>query len=89
MRIYPSPVVLFELLKRVQIGGTGMPSRERFRRCEVPSHAHFFHTAVLLMPSRPIKFLSLSMLQNCCAVMAADQEPPGGTVVPERRNGVA
>jgi hypothetical protein len=34
--------------------------------------AYFFHILVLLMPFRPIKRLSMLMLQNCCAVMASD-----------------
>jgi hypothetical protein len=58
--------------------GTGMPRRERLRMCEVPKHAHFFHTAVLLMPSHPIRFSSMSVLQNCCAVMAARQKIQNG-----------
>jgi hypothetical protein len=36
--------------------------------------AYFFHTVVLLMPSGPIRFLSLLMLQDCCAVMATRRE---------------
>jgi hypothetical protein len=36
--------------------------------------AHFFHTVVLLMPSGPIRFLPMLMLQNCCAVMAVMRE---------------
>jgi hypothetical protein len=35
--------------------------------------AYFFHTRVVLMPSRRIRFLSKQMLQNCCAVMAAQR----------------
>ena len=42
--------------------GTGMPDRERFGRCEVPSKdTYFLHTVVLVMPSRPIKYLALSL----------------------------
>jgi hypothetical protein len=33
----------------------GLPQRERFRICEVPKYAQFFHTVVLFMPSRPIR----------------------------------
>jgi len=55
--------------------GTAMPSRERSRICEVPlEQAYFFHIMVLLMPSRPIRFLPDPMLQNYCAVMAARGE---------------
>jgi hypothetical protein len=36
--------------------------------------AHFFHTAVSLMPSHPISFSTMPMLQNCCAVMALLRE---------------
>jgi hypothetical protein len=51
--------------------GTGMLQRERFRMCEVPEDAHFFHVMVLLMPSHRITFLPMLMLHDCCAVMAA------------------
>jgi len=36
--------------------------------------AHFFRTVVSLMPSHPISFSTLPMLQNCCAVMAMLRE---------------
>jgi hypothetical protein len=36
--------------------------------------AHFFHTAVSLMPSHPINLSTTPMLQNCCAVMAMLRE---------------
>jgi hypothetical protein len=32
--------------------------------------AHFFHVAVLLMPSHPPTLSTMPMLQNYCAVMA-------------------
>src|SRR5260370_5591548 len=51
-----------------------MPKRERFRMCEVPEYAHFFHTMVLLMPSHPIRFPQCLMLHDCCAVMATRWE---------------
>jgi hypothetical protein len=73
MRIYPSPVVMDEQKPPLQpcfADGTGMPKWERFRICEVPKNAHFFHTMVLLMPSGPIRFSLWLMLQDCCAVMA-------------------
>src|ERR1700716_540415 len=55
-------------------GRQGHTGWERFRICEVPKGVHFFHTVVLLMPSRPTRLLSLLMLQDCCAVMAARWE---------------
>jgi hypothetical protein len=36
--------------------------------------ADFFHIAVLLMPSHPLRLSTMPMLQNCCAVMAAREE---------------
>jgi hypothetical protein len=36
--------------------------------------AYFFHSVVLLMPSGPIRFRALLMLQDCCAVMAGWRE---------------
>jgi hypothetical protein len=36
--------------------------------------AHFFHTVVSPMPFHPIRFFPTSMLQDCCAVMAAGGE---------------
>jgi hypothetical protein len=42
----------------------GVPQRERFRICEVPKYAQFFHTVVLLMPSRPIRlYVSVNAVQ--------------------------
>src|ERR1700743_2943344 len=35
---------------------------------------YFFHTAVLVMPSRPIRFPSMLLLWNCCAGLAATRE---------------
>jgi hypothetical protein len=40
--------------------------------------AHFFHIVVSLMPSHPIRFLALLLLQNCCAVMAMLREIQNG-----------
>jgi hypothetical protein len=75
MRIYISPFVILDdrmLSGRVDVG---TPKRERSRICEVPlERAYFFHIAVLLMPSHPIRYLPLSMLCECCAVMAARRE---------------
>jgi hypothetical protein len=40
-----------------------IPKLERSRICEVPfEQAYFFHITVLLMPSRPIRYLLRSML---------------------------
>jgi hypothetical protein len=50
MRIYASPMLSFGNKRPLSLDGTGMPRRERLRMCEVPEHAHFFHTAVSLMP---------------------------------------
>jgi hypothetical protein len=36
--------------------------------------AHFFHTVVSLMPSHPISFSTVPMLQDYCAVMALLQK---------------
>jgi hypothetical protein len=36
--------------------------------------AHFFHIVVSLMPSHPISFSTMPMLQNCYAVMALLRE---------------
>jgi hypothetical protein len=71
MRIYPSPVVVMIHKKAPLRVGTGMPLRERFRICEVPNPAHFFHIVVSLMPSRPLRPLLPLMLHDCCAVTAA------------------
>jgi hypothetical protein len=37
-------------------------------------HAHFFHIAVLLMPSHPLRLSTMPMLQDCYAVSAARPE---------------
>jgi hypothetical protein len=77
MRIYPSPVVVLVNKKPLGRVGTGMPSRERSRICEVPYErrtSSFFHIMVLLMPFRPIRFSPDLMLQDCCAVMAARRQ---------------
>ena len=52
--------------------------RERSRICEVPlvSASCFLHTAVLLMPSDTNRFPAVSMLQNCCGVMATLARKP-------------
>jgi hypothetical protein len=59
---------------------TGVPWLERSRIFEVPliSTSCFFHTAVLLMPSDTNRFMAVSMLQNCCAVMATRAETRSG-----------
>jgi hypothetical protein len=42
----------------------GPAQRERFRICEVPKYAQFFHTVVLLMPSRPTRlYVSVNAAQ--------------------------
>jgi hypothetical protein len=57
--------------------GTDLPQRERFRICEVPRRPALLHIVVLLMPSHPTRFLPTLMLQNCCAVMAAQWSVAG------------
>jgi hypothetical protein len=64
-----------------------MPTRERFRICEVPQHAHFFRTPVLLMPSRPRRVFPTLMLQNCCAVIVARWELRKGYPAASQRYG--
>jgi hypothetical protein len=54
-----------------------MPKVERFRICEVPNGAHFFHRIVSLMPSRHTRVLLLPMLHDCYAAMAAKWEQRG------------
>jgi hypothetical protein len=83
MRIYPSPFVIMVGKKKPHFAdGTGMPNRERFRMCEVPqwtrtsSTARFLHSTVLLMPSRPIKFLP-PLLHDCYSAKAARWELQG------------
>src|SRR6266566_2613276 len=51
-----------------------------------PTPQHFFHIVVLLMPSRPTRLLSPSMLHNCCVVMAAGRELKGRCQHPITRN---
>jgi hypothetical protein len=46
--------------------------------CEVPKHAHFFHTAVSLMPISCDQIFFNVVLQNCCAVMAGLQKIQSG-----------
>jgi hypothetical protein len=78
MRIYASPMLSF---------GNKAPKFGWHRHAEIGtfSHlrssfeqAHFFHIVVSLMPSHPIRFLPLSLLQNCCAVMASLRESQNG-----------
>jgi hypothetical protein len=80
MRIYTSPVI--ELIREfLAVSAPALPERERSRMCEVPSsHAHFVHTVVLLMPSRPFNFQPRVMLPNCCAVMARAWNSANGVV---------
>jgi hypothetical protein len=54
--------------------GTGIAESGTFPHLRSSLHAYFFHTVVLLMPSGPIRFLALLMLQDCCAVMATRRE---------------
>src|SRR3954452_24615789 len=71
MRIYPSPVLdLLELRSRHRHAGVG----NVFADARFLPHAHFLHTAVLLMPSRLQRLSSTVMLQHCCAVMAKEKK---------------
>src|ERR1700690_699876 len=51
-----------------------MRKRERFRICEVPNDAYFFHRTVLLMPSHAVRLLPLSVRHDCCAAMTEPWE---------------
>jgi hypothetical protein len=75
MRIYTSPFVivdepnaLWSCWRRRAETGTFPHLRSS------PRVTHFFHIMVLLMPSRPIRFLLLSMREECCAVMASPRQ---------------
>src|SRR5437879_12476042 len=55
--------------------GTAMPKWGTFPHVRSSQgNAHFFHTMVLLMPSRPITCSPWLLLQDCCAVMATRWE---------------
>jgi hypothetical protein len=58
--------------------GTGTPLGNVFVSAKFPNRTHFFHTAVSLMPSPPIRFFPLLTLQYCCVVMATLCERQSG-----------
>jgi hypothetical protein len=75
MRIYSSPVVVMDETKPQSRGWHLHAEEGTFSHVRSsPQDAHFFHTKVFLMPSRPIRLLPLLMLQDFCAVLAARWE---------------
>jgi hypothetical protein len=79
MRIYFSPfvilcVILDDQMFSDRVGHRHAPTGTFSHLRGSFEQAYFFHITVLLMPSRPIKYPLLSMLRECCAVMAARRE---------------
>jgi hypothetical protein len=70
MRIYLSPVLFMNEKPPISMA-LGVPTRERFRTCEVPFLTQLFHTMVFPMPSRPCKVSAVPTLHNCNVVMTA------------------
>jgi hypothetical protein len=75
MRIDASPMFVVWEQKAPKFGwhrhaemGTFSHLRSSFEQ------AHLFHTVVSPMPSHPISFSKMPMLQNCCAAMALLRE---------------
>src|SRR6202040_1798717 len=77
MRISPSPYVADPLTNnRSTLHWHRRAAEGTFSHVRSsPADAYFLHTSVLLVPSRAIRCLSPSMLQDCCAVMATRREP--------------
>jgi hypothetical protein len=74
MRIYTSPVVIMDEKSPISQMAPACRTGNVSTSAKFPEDTHFLHTAVLLMPSRPIRFSPLLLLHHCCAVMAARSE---------------